>query len=221
MEGPPDGRSWLLFEAVRHHARHLRECRLDGRDEERVLGLEMAIKAAMGQPRLLHHVADARASDAIPPEQPAAAIVAEPLRRGALVRAVVRTRDARRKRLDRAGVEMVVADLLGTPNVPTTKVIAIGSVTAKWTSDAIRTVMPQKVRCTVRLYLAGKVDQWYVRRDRPGVEFILNMSEKMLDDLPLGREGLMTFEVIPLGPLAPLGLLASGNAPAATSSPSP
>lgn len=100
----------------------------------------------------------------------------------------------------------------GLPNVPTTKVIAIGSVTAKWTPGAIGTVMPGEVRDTVRLYLSGKVDQWYVRRDRPGVVFILNMSDpeeakRVLDELPLGREGLMTFEIIPLGPLAPLGLL--------------
>lgn len=109
-------------------------------------------------------------------------------------------------------VAQVAAQPPGSPNVPTTKVIAIGSVTAKWTPDAIRTVMPAEVRDTVRLYLTGKVDQWYVRRDRPGVVFILNMSdpaeaERLLDDLPLGREGMMTFEVIPIGPLAPLGLL--------------
>ena len=115
-------------------------------------------------------------------------------------------------------VPQVPAPPPGMPNVPTTKIIAIGSVTAKWTPDAIRTVMPAEVRDTVRLYLTGKVDQWYVRRDRPGVVFILNLSdpieaEKLLDDLPLGREGLMTFEVIPLGPLAPLGLLTGAAMP--------
>lgn len=102
----------------------------------------------------------------------------------------------------------------GLPNVPTTKVIAIGSVTEKWTPDAIRTVMPDEVQETVRLYLAGKIDQWFVRRDRPGVVFIFNVSdpheaEKLLGYLPLGRSGLMTFEIIPLGPLAPLGLLSN------------
>lgn len=80
--------------------------------------------------------------------------------------------------------------------------------------------MPQEVQDTVRLYLAGEIDQWYMRRDRPGVVFVFSVSdprqaEKLLDELPLGRSGLMTFELIPLGPLAPLGLLLDGPSKAA------
>lgn len=99
------------------------------------------------------------------------------------------------------------------PAVPTTRVIAIGTVTAKWTPEAIRSVMPREVRETLALYLAGKIDSWYMRRDRPGVIFVFNLTdphevERLLDALPLGRSGLMEFDVIPVGPLAPLGLLA-------------
>jgi hypothetical protein len=32
-------------------------------------------------------------------------------------------------------------------------------------------------------------------------------AHKLLEDLPLGRAGMMTFELIPMGPLWPLGLL--------------
>lgn len=100
----------------------------------------------------------------------------------------------------------------GLPSVPTTRVIAIGRATAKWTPDALRTVMPSEVQETVTLYLQGKLDQWFVRKDKPGVVFIFNSSDprevhEMLEALPLGREDMMDFELIPLGPLAPLGLL--------------
>lgn len=100
----------------------------------------------------------------------------------------------------------------GLPVVPVTKVIAIGRVTDRWTPEAIRTVMPREVRETVALYLQGRLDQWFVRKDQPGVVFVFNATDprevhELLEALPLGREKMMTFDLIPLGPLAPLGLL--------------
>ena len=97
------------------------------------------------------------------------------------------------------------------PNVPTTRVIAIGTVTTA-PSGAMPGEMQQEVGDTVRLYLAGKIDQWFVRRDKPGVVFVLNVAtvqaaRATLDTLPLSKAGIMTFELIPVGPLAPLGLL--------------
>ena len=72
--------------------------------------------------------------------------------------------------------------------------------------------MQKEVRDTVRLYLSGKLDQWFVRRDQNGVVFILSVTsveeaKTLLDKLPLGEAKLMDFDLIPLGPLAPLGLL--------------
>jgi hypothetical protein len=72
--------------------------------------------------------------------------------------------------------------------------------------------MQREVRDTVRLYLAGKLDQWFVRRDREGVVFLLNVASvaearSLLEKLPLGEAKLMEFDFIPLGPLAPLGIL--------------
>lgn len=100
----------------------------------------------------------------------------------------------------------------GLPEVPTTKVLAIGTVTDKWTPGAIRTAMPREVRETVALYLQGRIDQWFIRKDRPGVIFVFNSSDPaevhdLLEALPLGREQMMEFDLIPVGPLAPLGLL--------------
>ena len=107
----------------------------------------------------------------------------------------------------------------GLPVVPVTKVIAIGRVTAKWKPEAIRTVMPREVRETVALYLQGRLDQWFVRKDQPGVVFVFNATDEkevhdLLESLPLGREQMMEFDLIPLGPLAPLGLLLEPGAAA-------
>jgi hypothetical protein len=62
---------------------------------------------------------------------------------------------------------------------------------------------------TLALYLDGKIDQWYSLEDRPGVVFILNMTDTqaphaMLEELPLGKAHLMTFQLTPIGPLNPL-----------------
>jgi hypothetical protein len=101
---------------------------------------------------------------------------------------------------------------LGLPNVPTTRILAIGRLTSKSTPGAVGAVLPQEVRDTVKLYLEGKIDQWYVRKDQASVVFILNMTDvnearNTLAQLPLGRADLMEFDLIPLGPLSPLAAL--------------
>ena len=76
----------------------------------------------------------------------------------------------------------------------------------------MRAVLPTEARETVKLYLDGKIDQWFSLQGRPGVAFILNMTDPaaahdMLEKLPLGQAHLMSFELIPLAPLNPLRLL--------------
>lgn len=98
------------------------------------------------------------------------------------------------------------------PPVPTTKILAIGHLTAKANLAAMQRTMRSEVTETVKLYLAGKIDNWYMRKDKPGVVFILNLSNpaeahKVLEELPLGKAGLMEFDLTPMGPLAPLGTL--------------
>ena len=95
---------------------------------------------------------------------------------------------------------------------PTTRVLAIGHMASGTTREKVMPVMQKEVRDTVRLYLSGKLDQWFVRRDQTGVVFLLNVTtveeaRALLEKLPLGEAKLMDFDVIPLGPLAPLGLL--------------
>ena len=91
---------------------------------------------------------------------------------------------------------------------PTTRILAIGTIKPA-DAPAARAILPSEVRDTVKLYLEGKIDQWYSLEDRVGVAFILNVTDvaaahEMLEKLPLGQAHLMSFELIPIGPLNPL-----------------
>jgi hypothetical protein len=103
------------------------------------------------------------------------------------------------------------------PPTPTTKILAIGTLNPGVDPAAARAILPTEVRETAKLYLDGKIDQWYSLQERRGVAFILNVTDTaaahdMLEKLPLGQAHLMTFELIPLGPLNPLRQLL-GSAP--------
>lgn len=96
----------------------------------------------------------------------------------------------------------------------TTKVLAIGSWTAKATPEKRPAIMPAEARDTLRLQLAGKIDQWFAKSDGSGAVFLMNVTDPaeahaLLEKLPLGQAEMMTFELIPMGPLWPLGLLLS------------
>jgi hypothetical protein len=102
------------------------------------------------------------------------------------------------------------------PTVPTTKILAIGTLPAPLTPEQRSSIMPREVSYTVRLYLSGKIDQWYIRQDGKGVVFLLNVTSveeahSLLEQLPLGQAKLMEYELIPLGPLNPLRLLLPQN----------
>src|SRR5271155_2518307 len=92
---------------------------------------------------------------------------------------------------------------------PTTRILAIGTLNPGVDPAAARAILPTEVRETVKLYLNGKIDQWYSLQGRSGVAFILNVTDvaeahEMLEKLPLGQAHLMSFELIPLAPLNPL-----------------
>ena len=58
----------------------------------------------------------------------------------------------------------------------------------------------------------GKIEQWYSLQGKPGVAFIINVTDpavahEMLEKLPLGKAHMMSFELIPIGPLNPLRFL--------------
>jgi hypothetical protein len=95
---------------------------------------------------------------------------------------------------------------------PTTKIVAIGSFSKTPNEASRHSILPHEVSDTLRIYLQGKIDQLYVRKDEPGVVFLMNVAtieeaSALLEDLPLGRAGLMKFHYIPIGPLWPMNFI--------------
>ena len=96
-----------------------------------------------------------------------------------------------------------------TTSTPTTKILAIGTINPGVDLAKVFAILPNEVQDTVDLYLNGKIDQWYSQQEHRGVVFILNVADPaaardMLEKLPLGQAHLMSFELIPIGPLNPL-----------------
>src|SRR5215831_2108820 len=94
-------------------------------------------------------------------------------------------------------------------STPTTKILAIGTINPGVEPEKVFAMLPEEVRDTANLYLDVEIDQWYSQQNGKGVVFILNVTDpaaahEMLEKLPLGQAHLMSFELIPLGPLAPL-----------------
>src|SRR5271168_4525326 len=86
------------------------------------------------------------------------------------------------------------------PPTITTRILAIGTVNPGVDPAAVRAILPAEVRETVKLYLDGKIDQWFSLQGRSGVAFILNVTDTatagaMLEELPLGQAHLMRFEL--------------------------
>ena len=60
----------------------------------------------------------------------------------------------------------------------TTKVLAIGTWTAKATPRTRPPVMPLEARDTMKLMLAGKIDQWFAKSDGSGAVFLINLTDR-------------------------------------------
>jgi hypothetical protein len=72
--------------------------------------------------------------------------------------------------------------------------------------------MPTEVPATLKLYLDGKMEQFWLRDNNAGVIFLMTVdsvkeADALLKAMPLGAAGLLTFELMPVGPLAPLAML--------------
>jgi hypothetical protein len=101
---------------------------------------------------------------------------------------------------------------------PVTGVIVIFSPKAGVTREQVMAVMPAEIRVTLRLYLNGKIREWYSRSDGRGAVLSLDTGDMteartIMDSLPLDKENLMDREYIAVGPLLPLGLLIANPAP--------
>jgi hypothetical protein len=103
----------------------------------------------------------------------------------------------------------------GVPSVAipkTTEVLVIQTPKQGVTAQQIMDVIPSEIRATVKLYLDGKIRQWYSRGDGKGVIFLVDAKTKdearaIMETLPLAKEQLMDHQYIPVGPLMPLRAL--------------
>jgi hypothetical protein len=106
----------------------------------------------------------------------------------------------------------------GVPSIAvpkTTEVIVIETPRQGVTPQQIMAVIPEEIRATVKLYLDGKIRQWYSRGDGKGVVFVVDAKSEdearaIVETLPLAMEHLIDHQYIPVGPLMPLRALNPG-----------
>ena len=106
----------------------------------------------------------------------------------------------------------------GVPSVPTPKttgVVVIETPKQGVTPQQIMAVIPEEIRATVKLYLDGRIREWYSRGDGKGVIFLVDAKAEdearaFMEALTLAKEHLMDHEYIPVGPLMPLKALNPG-----------
>jgi len=100
----------------------------------------------------------------------------------------------------------------GVPSIAipkTTEVIVIQTPRQGVTVGQIMDVIPAEIRATVKLYLDGKIREWYSRGDGKGVIFLVDAKTEdearaLMETLPLAKEQLMDHQYIPVGPLMPM-----------------
>jgi hypothetical protein len=95
------------------------------------------------------------------------------------------------------------------------KVFAIYSVKSALTPEQRKEHMSREVPATLKLYLESKIEQFWFR-ENAGPIFLMNVesvdqAKAALDTLPLVAAKLATFELMPVSPLMPLGLLIQGK----------
>ena len=91
------------------------------------------------------------------------------------------------------------------------KVMAVGTL-KPLTPEQRQQYLPKEVPATLQLYLDNKMEQFWLRDKEAGVIFLMNVdsveeANRLLKALPLGQANLLTFDLMPIGPLTPLGML--------------
>jgi len=98
------------------------------------------------------------------------------------------------------------------PAPPTTAVLATLALKPGVNRPEIMNVLKTEVRETMKLYLDGKITQWYSRSEGRGVLFFVNATtveeaKAIMDTLPLAKAELVTTDYIALSPLEPMRML--------------
>ncbi|TCS05388.1 hypothetical protein [Rhizobium sp. BK418] len=95
------------------------------------------------------------------------------------------------------------------------KVMAIATANAPLTQEQLKEYLPREVPATLKHYLSGEVEQFWFR-ENAGPIFLMNAesveaARASLATLPLVAAGLMSYDLMPVQPLMPLGLLIQGK----------
>jgi hypothetical protein len=106
-------------------------------------------------------------------------------------------------------------DNSGVPSVAipkTTAVLVIETPKPGVTAQQIMLLIPDEIQATVKLYLDGKIREWYSRGNGKGVVMLLDVktedeARELEETLPLAKAHLMDYQYIPVGPLMPLRAL--------------
>jgi hypothetical protein len=99
------------------------------------------------------------------------------------------------------------------------KILAIAKVDPQTTPEMIKPFLEAEVQHAWKLYNEGTVREMYSCPDRRlGVVFVLECdgtdeAKRSLDQLPFVREGLIDFELVPLGPFSYFEMLFGGHQP--------
>ena len=91
------------------------------------------------------------------------------------------------------------------------KILAIGALKPLSEEQSSR-IFPDEVPATLKLYVDGKIEQFWLRDEMKGAVFLMNVESvqeagTLLGMLPFTKEDLHTFDLLPIGPLLPLGFL--------------
>ncbi|XPV75426.1 MAG: YciI family protein [Desulfovibrio sp.] len=93
------------------------------------------------------------------------------------------------------------------------KIIAVEKLlpAAEENREKFSELLPEQMKHSVKMHLANVVREFYMRTDQPGSVLILEVDDEeqaksFLNNLPLVKEGLIEFDLIPLGPYLPLAL---------------
>ena len=111
-----------------------------------------------------------------------------------------------------SGAQTQPAGGSGVPSIAipkTTEVIVIETPKQGVTPQQVMAVIPEEIKATVKLYLDGKIRQWYSRGDGKGVVFVVDAKTEdearaIMETLPLAKEHLIDHQYVPVGPLMPL-----------------
>jgi hypothetical protein len=92
------------------------------------------------------------------------------------------------------------------------QILAISKLTKEATPENVQSHLLEELIDTIELYLESIIRDFYFRTDKDGVIFMMECSSideanLHISNLKLVKEGLLEFDLIPLGPLKPLKML--------------